>query len=258
MTKKVLTGDNALDALNEGTEEQVSNEFTYLKSGDEFIVKVPGINMISEFVYGSFGKKIYSFIAENPSEKSPKGFPTGNLTPFDKAWKYYKDQSDDWQDEMSQEANHFRATRKFTIGFYDLDSGDPIMVEFTRNQANSVVETIKKYEERLDQFAFELKKSGKGTNTTVSLSLIPILDDLTDKQRENFEKLPNDFDASNFEGLYYVMSDEEQIETLQRVGFDVSKIGLSVGDGDSKDEDSANPFEGVADADDIGDGDFPF
>src|SRR5699024_7735400 len=108
MTKKVLTGDNALDALNEGTEEQASNEFTYLKSGDEFIVKVPGINMISEFVYGSFGKKIYSFIAENPSDKSPKGFPTGNLTPFDKAWKYYKDQSDDWQDEMSQEANHFR------------------------------------------------------------------------------------------------------------------------------------------------------
>src|SRR5690625_4805973 len=252
MTKKVLTGDNALDALNEGTEEQASNEFTYLKSGDEFIVKVPGINMISEFVYGSFGKKIYSFIAENPSEKSPKGFPTDNLTPFDKAWKYYKDQSDDWQDEMSQEANHFRATRKFTIGFYDLDSGEPIMVEFTRNQANAVVETIKKYEERLDQFAFELKKSGKGTNTTVSLSLIPILDDLTDKQRENFEKLPNDFDASNFEGLYYVMSDEEQIETLQRVGFDVSKIGLET----TKKE--GGEFEGVKDADDIKDEELPF
>src|SRR5699024_7417801 len=113
-------------------------------------------------------------------------------------------------------------------------------------------ETIKKYEERLDQFAFELKKSGKGTNTTVSLSLIPILDDLTDKQRENFEKLPNDFDASNFEGLYYVMSDEEQIETLQRVGFDVSKIGLET----TKKE--GGEFEGVKDADDLKDNDLTF
>src|SRR5690625_1506654 len=228
MTKKVLTGDNALDALNEGAEDVATNEFTYLKSGDEFIVKVPGINMISEYVYGSFAIKIYSFIAENPSEKTDKGFPKDNLTPFDKAYRYYKDQSDDWQDEMSQEANHFRATRKFTIGFYDLDAGEPIMVEFTRNQANAVVETIKQYEKRLDQFAFSLKKTGKGTSTAVSLSLIPILDDLTDKQQKHFEELPNDFDASNFEGLYYVMSDDEQIETLDRVGFDVSKIGLEL------------------------------
>src|SRR5690625_4374001 len=251
LTKKVLTGDNALDALHEGAEEQTTNECTNLKSGEELIVKVPGINMISELVYGSFGKKIYSFIAENPSEKSPKGFPTGNLTPFDKAWKYYKDQSDDWQDEMSQEANHFRSTRKFTIGFYDLDAGQPIMVEFTRNQANAVVDTIKKYENRLDQFAFELAKTGKGTSTVVSLSLIPLLDDLTDKQRDNFDKLPNDFDSKNFEGLYYEMSDEEQIETLQRVGFDVDSIGLKV---TSKGEED----NGEKDGKEIGTDDLPF
>jgi len=250
--KKVITGDNALDILNEGSSDEVSNEFTYLKSGDSFTVKVPGINMISEYVYGSFAKKIYSFIAENPSKKSAKGFPTDNLTPFDKAWKYYKDQSDDWQDEMSQEANHFRATRKFTIGFYDLDTGEPIMVEFTRNQAAVIVETAKKYEERLDQFAFELSKTGKGTSTTVNLSLIPILDDLTETQRKNFEELPNEFDAKNFEGLYYIMSDEEQIETLQRVGFDVSLIGLET----TKKE--GGEFEGVKDADDIKDDDLPF
>lgn len=226
MTKKVLTGTDALDALNEGTEEATSNEFTYLKSGDKYIVKVPGINMISDYVYGSFTKKIYSFTAKNPSKKSAKGFPVENLTPFDKAWKHYKDQSDDWQDEMSQQASHFRCVRKFTIGFYDLSTGDPIMIEFTRNQANAVVDTIKKYEERLGQFAFELAKTGKGTSTAVSLSLIPILDDLTDTQRKNFEELPNDFDAKNFEGLYFEMDDDEQIEKLVELGFDVSLIGL--------------------------------
>lgn len=251
VAKKVLTGVDALDALNEGTAEEVKNEFTYLRSGDKFIVKVPGINLLGEWVYGSFSKKIYSFIAANPSKKSAKGYPQDDLTPFDKAYLHYKDQSDDWQDEMSQEANHFRSTRKFTIGFYDLDAGEPIMVEFTRNQANAVVDTIKKYENRLDQFAFELAKTGKGTSTVVSLSLIPILDDLTDKQRDNFDKLPNDFDSKNFEGLYYEMSDEEQIETLQRVGFDVDSIGLKVS---SKGEED----NGEKDGKEIGTDDLPF
>lgn len=223
----VLTGTDALNALAEDKpEEKASNEFTYLKSGDSITVKVPGINMISEFVYGSFGKNIHSFIAKNPSEKLASGFPTKNLTPFDKAYKYYKDQSDDWQDKMSQEANHYRANRKFTLGFYDLTTGDPIMVEFTRNQANTIVDVIKKYEARLDQFAFELSKTGKSRDTVVSLSLIPVLEDLTETQQKNFEKLPSTFDAKNFEGLYWESDDAEMVEKLTQSGFDISLVGL--------------------------------
>src|SRR5690625_6456877 len=102
------------------------------------------------------------------------------------------------------------------------------MVEFTRNQAAVIVETAKKYEERLDQFAFELSKTGKGTSTTVNLSLIPILDDLTETQRKNFEELPNEFDAKNFEGLYYIMSDrsEEHTSELQSRGHLVCRLLL--------------------------------
>lgn len=229
-----ITGEEALDALNQGDEAEVSNEFTYLKSGNTYVVKVPGLNIISAFVYGSYQKGINSFVAENESKKSAKGFPVDNLTPFDLAWKYYKDKSDDWQDEMSAEANHYRCQRKFTIGFYDLDGVDkddkpevkPIMVEFTRNQAKVIVDSIKKYEKRLDQFAFELSKQGSGTGTTVSLSLIPVIEDMTERQQKNFEESPSDFDAKNFEGLHYVMSDEEQVETLTRAGFDISLVGL--------------------------------
>lgn len=235
---QVITGSDALDALNKSDDNGANNEFTYLKSGDEFTVKVPGLNIISAFVYGSFAKKIYSFVAENESKKSQRGFPVENLTPFDKAWKHFKDQSDDWQDDMAQEANHYRCQRKFTIGFYDLDKAEPIMVEFTRNQAKVIVDTIKKYEKRLDQFAFELRKQGSGTSTTVSLSLIPVIEDLTEKQQKNFAELPNDFDSGNFEGLYYVMSDDEQIKTLDRVGFDVGLIGLEVPKEDEKEEDA--------------------
>lgn len=253
---KVLTGTDALDALNEGTEETSNNEFTYLKSGTTFYVKVPGINMISRYVYGSFAKNIYSFVAEEESKKSDRGFPTDNLTPFDKAYLHHKDQSLDWQDEQAGEANNYRATRKFTLGFYNLDTGEPIMVEFTRNQANTIVETIKKYENRLDQFAFELSKQGKQRDTTVSLSLIPILEDLTETQQKHFAELPNEFDAKNFEGLHYVMSTDEQIEKLIEVGFDVSLIGLDAPKKDA--QEGANVFANNGEPIDVNDSDLPF
>src|SRR5699024_12025661 len=150
-------------------------EFTRLKSGGKFTVKFPGINVISTFVYCNFeNPKIYSFVAENESERAAKGFPVENLTPFDKAFKYYKDQSDDWQDEMSAKANVYRAEQKFTFGFYDLNEGNPIMVEFTRNQARVIRDAIVKNEKYLDKLAFTLSKQGTGRETVVSLTVIPM------------------------------------------------------------------------------------
>lgn len=246
----ITTGNEALDALSGGNEETKDNKFTSLKSGTTYIVKVPGINLISAFVYNSYNKGINSFIAQNESDKSPKGFPTNNLTPFDKVWKYYKDKSNDWQDKMSQEANNYRAQRKFTLGFYDLDKNEPVMIEFTRKQAGVIVDAIKENDKYLSKFAFKLSKSGKGTSTTVGLTLIPMLDDLTSEQRENFETLPDDFNQNNFSGLYYEMSNEDQLDVLKRVGFDVTKVGLTpnkieVQDIQDKEINNSNTFSGL-------------
>lgn len=227
MAKNILMGDDALNALDTGTGEKVNNEFTYLKSGSSFVVKVPGLAVISAYVYGNFeNPKIYSFVAENESKKTDKGFPIDNLTPFDKAYIHYKDQSNDWQDEMSAKANVYRPEQKFTFGFYDLDEGKPIMVEFTRNQALVIRDSITKNQRYLDKLAFTLSKQGRARDTTVSLSVIPMLDELTEKQRKNFEELPEDFDESNFENLYYVADEDEQIDRLIKAGFDISLIGL--------------------------------
>lgn len=235
MTRNILTGEDALTALDAGAEEKVKNEFTRLKSNSSFIVKVPGLNVISAYVYGNFeNPKIYSFVAEEESKKTDKGFPVEDLTPFDKAYVHYKDQSDDWQDEMAAKANVYRAEQKFTFGFYDLDGvGDkgnpevkPIMVEFTRNQARVIRDAIVKNEKYLDKLAFTLSKQGTGRETVVSLTVIPMIDELSEKQRENFDKSPDEFDAKNFEGLYYVADEEEQITRLIEAGFDVSLIGL--------------------------------
>jgi len=232
---KYQAGADALTALNQ-TDEGGGNsaEFAPFKSGTTYTVKVLGTSdLITFYSYGIF-KQVNSFVAKNPSKKSAKGFPVENLTPWDKAWKYHADKSEEFGDKDSQEAYKYRPRQRFALGFIDLDTGEPIIVDLSKNQAQAVHGNITKYAERLDQFAFELTKQGQGTSTTVSLSLIPILDDLTDVQRKNFDEAPKEFDMSLFEGLLYEMDDDEQTEKLIEVGFDVRLIGLEAPKKDDK------------------------
>ena len=240
---KYQAGADALNDLNKTNDSGSSMEFSPFKSGTTYIVKVLGVaDLISFYSYGIF-KKVNSFVAKNPSVKSAKGYPVENLTPFDKAWKYHADKSKKFNDAHSQEANKYRAKQRFALGFINLDTGEPIIVDLSKNQAKAVHDTIMKYKERLNQFAFELSKTGSGTNTSVSLSLIPLLDDLTEEQRKNFENAPKEFDMSLFDGILYEMDDEEQIEKLHEVGFDVTLIGFEPPK-PKADEDEAKPIEG--------------
>ena len=85
--------------------------------------------------------------------------------------------------------------------------------------------------------AFELTKEGQGTSTTVSLTPVMFPDeDLDDNQRANLEKAPKEFDKTRFDGILYEMDDEEMIEKLVEVGFDVSKIGLEAPNKEETDE----------------------
>ena len=146
---------------------------------------------------------------------------------MEKAWKYHADKSEKFGDEHSQEAYKYRARQRFAMGFIDLNTGDPIIIDLSKNQAQAVHETIQEYVDELDDLAFKLAKTGSGTNTTVSLS--PIINrkkKLTDEENENFDNAPDKFDMNLFDGILYEMDDDEQIEKLIEVGFDVSLIGL--------------------------------
>lgn len=253
------TGADALNALNASNDDGgKSAEFSKFSSGTTYTVKVPGLHLFSAYVYGSFSKGIHSFVAENPSKKTDRGYPTENLTPFDKAWKFFKDKSDDWQDDNAQEAYQFIAKQRFSLGFINLDDGAPIVVEFTKNQAKAVVDSIKKYESRLDQFAFELSKQGKSRDTTVSLSIIPILEDLTETQQKNFAESTGEFDDAIFDGIHYAMSDNEQIETLIRVGFDVKLIGLEAPKQGAEGQTEGAPEGNPVDNTQVAEPDLPF
>jgi len=217
---------NALNATNEGGGS--GREFTSIKSGSKFLVKVVDKTAVQmAYSFGIF-KQINSFVAKNPSTRSATGWPTDNLTPWDKAFLYHKNKSKDFNDEHGQEASKYRAKQRFAMAFFDIDQGDYIIVDLSKKQAQAIAATITKYEKKLGKLAFELAKEGTGTATTVSLS--PVLDmddDLTDKQRENFAKAPAEFDHAIFNGIWYEQDEAQMVTLLRQAGFDVTLIGYS-------------------------------
>ncbi|SER88263.1 hypothetical protein [Psychrobacillus sp. OK032] len=228
LLSKYAAGLDALDALNATNDGGNNAEFQSFKSGSTFYVKVLGTaNLISFYSYGIF-KQVNSFVAKEPSQKSKAGYPVADYTVWDRAWKYHKDLSADFSDHHGQEASKYRAKQRFAMGFYDLTTGEPIIVDVSKAQAQAIHAVIVKNEKRLGKFAFELSKQGSGTTTTVSLSPVMDMDeDLTDAQRANFEKAPAEFDMSLFDGLLFEADEAEQIKLLTQAGFDVSLIGLT-------------------------------
>src|SRR5699024_5357178 len=113
-------------------------EFAKFSSGTTYTVKVLGsADLISFYSYGIY-KQVNSFVAKNPSKKSKKGYPIENLGPFDLAWKYHADKSEEFGDKDSQEAYKYRPRQRFALGFIDLDTGEPIIVDLSKNQAQAV------------------------------------------------------------------------------------------------------------------------
>lgn len=237
---KFQAGEDALNALNATNDGgNTKAEFASLKSGTSYKVRVLGTaDLIRFYSYGIF-KKVNSFVAKTPSTLNPKGFPVDNLTPWDKAWKYYQDlafAARDNGDAKAEEENRnlayqFKAKERYALGFIDLATGEPIIVDLSKKQAQTVHAVIKKNEKKLGKVAFELAKTGSGQQTTVMLSLLFDLDDdLNDKERANFEKYEGkEFDMSLFDGLLYEADEKEMTESLVAAGFDISLIGYTIG-----------------------------
>lgn len=240
---------NALYATNEGGGNKV--EFSSFKSGTSYKVRVLGTtDFIRFYSYGIF-KKVNSFVAKNPSVKNAKGFPVDNLTPWDSAFNYYqqlkfkaRDNGDaKAEEDYGNQAYQYKPKERFALGFIDLATGEPIIVDLSKKQAQAIHAVITKFEKKLGKVAFELSKQGSGQSTTVSLT--PFIDDedLSDKERANFAKYEGaTFDMTLFDGLLYEADEAQQIESLVAAGFDISLIGLSVGSGASADTDLTNQF----------------
>ncbi|MER1284118.1 hypothetical protein NQS33_17420 [Bacillus sp. C5(2022)] len=191
--------------------------------------------------YGIY-KKVNTFVARNPSTRNEKGYVVSDHTPWDLAEKYYRDLQfkakeagdEDEAKAHGEEAWKYCGKERYSMGFIDLESGKEIIVDLSRNQAQDVYATIKKYEKKLGKLAFELTKTnttGKSKDTKVSLTpLIDFEEDLTEQERANFAKFDGkEFNAKLFDGLLFEADEKTQIENLVAAGFDISLIGLSLG-----------------------------
>lgn len=225
---------NALTATNDAAGGGV--EFTSFKSGTSFKVRILGMTDFIHFrSYGIF-KQVNSFSAKNPATYNAKGYPVDNLGAWDKAANHYSKLAFDTTDsekqkELRNEAYKYRAKERFAMGFIDLDTGLPIILDVSKAQALSIHTIIRKNEKKLGKVAFELEKNGQGTSTTVllsPLSLDPEDDELNDKQRANYTKYDDkQFDMTLFEGLLFEADETEQLKLLTQAGFDIALIGAA-------------------------------
>lgn len=193
---------------------------------------------VEYFAYGMFGK-VSTFVPKNPADRNDRGYVTGNAGPWDRAAqllyddaKAAKDAGDEAKAEkIRQQAYLLKGKAKYLVAFGNLADGADIVVDLTPKQAAGVFATIEKYAKKLGTMAFELTKSGSSTNTTVTLS--PIIDmdeDLTDAERANFAKAgEKPFDFEQFETCLFVADEAEQIKNLVVAGFDIARLGLSIG-----------------------------
>ncbi|MEY8188614.1 hypothetical protein AB4X15_02925 [Peribacillus simplex] len=247
MTQQYSAGADALSALNATNEGGGSGaEFASFKSGTSYKVRVLGTaDLIRFYSYGIF-KKVNSFVAKDPSVKNARGFAESNFTCWDLVSNYYSDLKRKAEDagnftkaeEYKAEAVKYRAKERFAMGFIDLETGEPIILDLSKKQAQGVHAVIKKNEKKLGKVAFELEKTGSSTSTVVmlsSISLDPEDEEVTDKQRANFAKYDGkEFDMALFDGLLYEADEKQQTENLVAAGFDITLIGLSIGGGQAE------------------------
>lgn len=232
----VNKGIGAIDSLTQENGGGNDAEITPLKSGTTLKVAVKSAEDIAQYYGYSIFKKVYTFVAKEPSERNARGFVESNPTPWDKASQYYFDQaqkaSGEEEEKLKAEGRLYKGKQRFLLGFHNLETGEDIVVDLTKAQAQGVYGVIKKYEKKIGKLAFELSKTGESTSTTVTLSpLIDMDEDLTDQERKNFEAaVGKEFNAELFDNVLYEADEAEQVESLKTAGFDVSLIGYGEGD----------------------------
>jgi hypothetical protein len=221
-------------------DEQKGSKVTYLKSGDDaLMVKVAGpedyVLFFEHGFFGGFKSTLCHDAAGHGADlycKAHKVLLAEHNQKRDKLKEEGKSKEDIkklLEDEWKA-AYSLKAKANYLMAFIDLDTGEPIIVKATEKQGNGVIDVIEKNhsKNRLDKLAFELYKTGEGSGTTIKLdAVIDMEEDLTDKQRENFEKAKGmEIPESAFANIFSFRDEDKQIEDLQFIGFDLSKIGV--------------------------------
>ena len=224
--------ENIMKEGNEG-QQQNSRQISTFKSGTTYKVRIPSTEDFAEWHSHSVFGKFYS------------GACTGKEDLYCQAVKLIYDEmneekkkgNDDKAEELRKEAYELKAKPRYLFGFFNLEDGEPIVIDVSKKQAQVLITGIDKMAKNLSKYPFEVTKSGQGQSTQVSIT--PILsaeDELTEQELKNFQETEGkEFPAEIYEEVLKVKSRDEQIEDLKTYGFDVSRLGV-------KDENEDVPF----------------
>lgn len=239
----ILKGNAALEDLNGGGNKKHS--FTSLKSGTTLKVRVKGLtrsgltDIATYFGYGIY-KQVDTFVPKNDPIRDARGFVTANHSPWDLASKYFYELGFKAEDAGKSEAEvkklkesgyRYKGKKRVMVGLYDLTSGKDIVIDVSPKQHSAIKNSLIDYleDDQYKEMAFKISKKGDGTDTVVTVTpIINVAKGLTDEEKENFEASADEpFNDAIFDGILYEADDAEQIEFLQKDGFDVGLIGLS-------------------------------
>lgn len=191
-------------ALSEGNTYNRPKKVMFpLKSGTSVKVRILSLDDIAEVWVHS----VYESVTSTPCTQNDY---------YDQAVRILYDLG---TEEARKLANALRAKPRYLMGFVNLDTGEPIIVDLSKKQAQGVLSTVKKYKNKLNKLAFELAKNGMGQSTTVTLNvLIDLEEDLTVEQRKHFEaskgmKIPEEL----YESCLYMKNPSEQIADIREL-----------------------------------------
>ena len=107
--------------------------------------------------------------------------------------------------------------KRYLFVFADMSTGELRALDVSKNQAKKLIADIEEYREDLDSLAFNLKKTGEGTNTGYSLN--PIIKMRGDDE-EKFEACAGlEVTDEYLNTVLTPRTTELQVKTLQEAGF---------------------------------------
>lgn len=183
-----------------------ASTFASFKSGSSYKVR---INSLDDVV-GYEAASVFKVFDTTPVEKRSLYHKAAELLYQDA--KNAKDEST--AEAIRKQAYLVKPKPRYILAAIDLETGEKLYVDLTKNQAKAVIAVVQKKAKKLDSLAFELAKTGESTSTAVSLTQLDE-DELDAKELENFGKSKGiEFADEDFEALLQYKGEDEQLDDL--------------------------------------------
>lgn len=196
----------AESAMSEGG-KKFDNLIKPLKSGTSYKIRLLSDEDYVEYFAASVFKIFYTTPVAD-----------GNLyqKATDALYKAANAEKDETKaEEIKQVAYQVKPKPRYLFGFINVEDGEPIVIDLSKKQAQTIIAAIEKFAKKKDSMPFEIEKTGSGQSTAVNLS--PVLDDLTSKEQENFDKASElEITDDMFENCLYEKKPEEQAEDIKK------------------------------------------